>query len=858
MAWVLPIASGLPKPAVQWYPRETFDADDQPLNAPLVVDPVRLAALDAYSILDTVPEEGFDDIAQLAALACATPVALVSLVTGDRQWFKARVDFPACETDLNSSVCQYALAEPDLLVIPDLTADPRTARNPLVIDDPHIRFYAGAPLRTPEGQVLGSLCVIDKKARPKGLTTEQAENLRRCARQVMAMLALRKSEAVARQNVQRVQLALAAGAIIGTWFWDIPNDRFTVDEAFAQSFGLDPALGREGIPLADIVATVHPDDRAGLAQAIDGAITRGGAYAHQYRVRRRDGRYYWIEANGRVDKADDGTPLSFPGVLLDIEDRRAAEAALQTAETRLQLALTASGAVGLWDWMVDTDLLHGDAHFARLYGLDPAQTAAGITMEQYQVYVVPEDIAPLRKAIRETFDHAAPFRVEYRLAIPDQALRWVECKGQLIHDGNGQAVRFSGTAVDISERKAAEALLADSEAHWRGLFERLSEGFIVGEVVRGSDGAITDWRYVDVNRAWGELVGIDPATVIGRTIRQVFPGIEDAWVDEFADVVRTGRGIAFTRQVGTLARWYEGRAFALGPERFGVIFLDVTERLQASRRRDALLRLGEVLRDATTRSEIAAAAAEIAGTTLDLSRAGYGSVDAGREEITVEQDWALPGLDSIAGPHAFRTYGSYIELLKRGEAVIIGDTARDPLTAATADALLQVQTRALVNLPITEHGQFVALFFFLAAEPREWSESELSFIRSVADRTRSAVARIEAEERQDLLNRELSHRLKNTLAVVQSIASQTLRGVSEREVVETYEQRIIALSRAHDVLLQGNYAAASLKTVIGTVLGLLAPKDQLTIEGEDCPSSDDLRRFAVLRNGGSGPPWLRG
>ncbi|WP_342659342.1 PAS domain S-box protein (plasmid) [Sphingomonas sp. NY01] len=150
---------------------------------------------------------------------------------------------------------------------------------------------------------------------------------------------LRISEALARENVERVQLALEAGAIIGTWHWDLPSDQFTVDEAFARTFGLDPALGRQGIPLARIVATVHPDDQAGLAEAINAVIARGGAYAHQYRVRRADGRYYWIEANGRVDHGRDGTPLSFPGVLIDVEERRAVEAERDRATAALR-ALT--------------------------------------------------------------------------------------------------------------------------------------------------------------------------------------------------------------------------------------------------------------------------------------------------------------------------------------------------------------------------------------------------------------------------------------------------------------------------------------------------------------------------------------
>ena len=141
-----------------------------------------------------------------------------------------------------------------------------------------------------------------------------------------AQAAIRASEALARVNIERVQLALAAGAIIGTWLWDLPTDQFTVDEAFARAFGLDPALGRVGLHLEQVIATVHPDDKAGLVAAIEVAIAQGGAYAHQYRVQRADARYYWIEANGRVDHAPDGTPLSFPGVLIDVERRRAIEA----------------------------------------------------------------------------------------------------------------------------------------------------------------------------------------------------------------------------------------------------------------------------------------------------------------------------------------------------------------------------------------------------------------------------------------------------------------------------------------------------------------------------------------------------
>ena len=149
----------------------------------------------------------------------------------------------------------------------------------------------------------------------------------------------RAAEASARLEAERVQLALSAGAIIGTWFWDLPTDRFTIDAAFARSFGLDPKLGHSGIPLEQIIATVHPEDRIELLAAIDEVIARGGAYAHQYRVRREDGHYYWIEANGRVELAADGTALRFPGVLLDVSARRAANEARRASEARLRLVI---------------------------------------------------------------------------------------------------------------------------------------------------------------------------------------------------------------------------------------------------------------------------------------------------------------------------------------------------------------------------------------------------------------------------------------------------------------------------------------------------------------------------------------
>ena len=153
----------------------------------------RLAILADYMVLDTPPEQDFDDIVHIAAQVCGTPIALVSLVATERQWFKARVGLEACETPINQSVCALGLCQHDLLIIPDLTADARTAMNTLVSGDANLRFYAGAPLIAPRGEVIGMLCVIDLVPRPEGLTDEQKLILPALARQVIVQLELRQA-----------------------------------------------------------------------------------------------------------------------------------------------------------------------------------------------------------------------------------------------------------------------------------------------------------------------------------------------------------------------------------------------------------------------------------------------------------------------------------------------------------------------------------------------------------------------------------------------------------------------------------------------------------------------------------------
>lgn len=151
----------------------------------------RIAALDKYAILDTDPEQSFDDLTLLASFVCKTPIALISLVDEDRQWFKSRIGIEPSETSREIAFCSTAILQPDVFVVPDALADDRFRDNPLVVSDPHIRFYAGAPLINEDGFALGTLCVVDRA--PRELAPDEREALKALSRLVLAQLEFRRN-----------------------------------------------------------------------------------------------------------------------------------------------------------------------------------------------------------------------------------------------------------------------------------------------------------------------------------------------------------------------------------------------------------------------------------------------------------------------------------------------------------------------------------------------------------------------------------------------------------------------------------------------------------------------------------------
>ncbi|UHC18039.1 PAS domain S-box protein [Methylobacterium currus] len=494
-----------------------------PLKA--ACDPDRLAALESYAVLDTLPEQGFDDVVRLASRLCNVPVALVSLVAGTRQWFKARTGFPFPQTDLGRSVCAHALAHPDsLLVVPDLTQDPRTRDNPLVTANPGIRFYAGAPLRTPEGQVLGTLCVIDYVSRPEGLSAVEAEDLRALARQVMGQLALRRANAEQEASLRAAQATeeryrrAAQATRDAIWDWDFSTDHVLWNEALEAAYGH---------PLAAVAPTgawwidhIHPDDRARIDASIHAVIDGAGTvWSDEYRFRRADGSYAHVFDRGSVIRDEAGRAVRMIGAMLDLTERRRAEADRRDSERRLDLERSLLEAVfrqapvgisvaGLGPGAPNLINARAEAILGHDLG--------GPTLSRYASFravhadgraYAPEDYPSLR-ALRDGAVVTGE-AMRYRHAATG-ALRLLEVSSSPVRDEDG-AIRAAVTVfLDVTEQRAAEAA-----SRRLALVAEQSSDFIA---IADAMGAI-DY----VNPAGRALVGLGEDAARGARLTDFFP-----------------------------------------------------------------------------------------------------------------------------------------------------------------------------------------------------------------------------------------------------------------------------------------------------------------------------------------------
>ncbi len=405
----------------------------------------RLRALRAYEILDTPPEPSFDRLSRLAAMVLGTPMALITLVDAERQWFKARIGLDLQQTDRALSFCAYAVADRELVVVPDATDDRRFRDNPMVLGPPSIRFYAGAPLTTPDGFVLGTLCGIDTVPHVGGLSEAQQVHLTDLASLVVDELELRRSVRLLEEQRYALEMAglatdAASDAILITEATplDGPDGPRIVyaNQAFLTMSGFD----REEV-LGRTPRIVQGPDTDPETLGRIGASLRAGRACHEEILNyRKDGSAYWVDLHISPVAGDDARAPLFVSVQRDITQRQAEQQALVEREARYRL-LFEQNPQCLWVFDADTGRL--------LDVNDAALSLSGCSRQEF-----------LAKTIYDLFAEEDRGDVRRRLVddpTPGTPSEW----RQLRHDGTTVDVRVQTFGTTPQARRARLALVTD-------------------------------------------------------------------------------------------------------------------------------------------------------------------------------------------------------------------------------------------------------------------------------------------------------------------------------------------------------------------------------------------------------------
>ena len=535
----------------------------------------RLAALRELGVLDTLPEAAFDTITATAAQLCGVPIALISLVDAQRQWFKSNFGLTAAtETPRDVAFCDHAIRDDTLFEVPDAAADPRFSDNPLVTSAPDIRFYAGAPIVMPGGERIGTVCVIDRA--PHHLDEHQRATLTHLATIVGSMLTQRRqlldtTSRLAESELRVRRLYEATPAILHSIG---PDGRIlNVSDRWLALMGYQrhEVIGRLSAEFLTAASQAHARD------VVLPAFFRAGRCERvEYQFVRKDGSVIDVLLSAMLERDENGGTARSLAALEDVTATRQLERELGRTHAHLNAVVDNMPAlVGYWDANAVTRFVNRDFQSAvglptdRLIGVRLGEVFSAIDATGW------ETLQPRIEAVlggrRQEFEWAM---------LTTSGLRQLRVTLVPAELEPGQADGFYGTWFDITGMKSLELRQRNSEQRHRLLFDHLASGHALHTIEVDDTGKPVDYRFLAMNAAFSAMMGIDVATAVGSRVTDVFPGIQHDpadWIGRFGRVALTGEPTRFEQQAAS-GRWWDIVAYRPAPGQFAVIAEDVSER----------------------------------------------------------------------------------------------------------------------------------------------------------------------------------------------------------------------------------------------------------------------------------------
>jgi diguanylate cyclase (GGDEF)-like protein/PAS domain S-box-containing protein len=472
----------------------------------------RVAQLRELLVLDSAPEPVFDSIVKLASEVCGVPIALVSLVDTERQWFKASVGLPGVnETPRDVAFCAHAIQDDALFEVPDAKNDARFSANPLVTGNPDIRFYAGAPLVLDGGARVGTLCVIDRQARQLDASQKHilvslariATEALQARRDLFMRVAAVRSEfeqKVADSEVRYRAIVEAQSELVSLTQAD--GTLVFVNLAYARRFGKTPQQ-MQGRNLFDFI---DPQDRDAVAAQLRQVWESGQSQSNVNRMRTDDESPRWISWTNSLHRDAQGKAL-LHSVGRDVTERRQAELALEASQAMLARTGRIAG-VGGWQLDLITGVLDWSEETRRIHEVDADFQP---TLEAAVDFYAPGAREQVELAVQRAMADGIPWDMELPFITAKGRPIWVRAQGEVEWE-QGRPVRMVGAFQDISERRNLLEKLADNERFVRQVTDGLPLRIAYVD---------QDLRFRFVNRANCERFARPREEILGRTLAEL-------------------------------------------------------------------------------------------------------------------------------------------------------------------------------------------------------------------------------------------------------------------------------------------------------------------------------------------------